>query len=625
VGLLGGTTDFIAGGFYAALVAPDGTLSPLSLPSGSGIVNDVAINNNSLGLLGGILQLGAGGAYAAFVTSDGTLLSALSFPVANQWAINSIALNASGKGLIGGQLDFVSGVGAYAAFVTPDRAMPTALSPLPMGNIGIRSVAINRSGAGLVGGGDVSFNGLPYAALVAPDGTVSPLAIVTDTGTGLIFSVDLNDSGMGLIGGDTSFLADAYAAFVAPDGTVKPLSLSLPFGTIRSVAIAPSGAGLIGGLSSIVDGGAYAALVAPNGTVTPLSPLPLFGQTFSVALLDLVPQSIGPYGSTLNSQFALSTAFTQHSMIHHKSIFRASQKVGHLTMAKADSSRLARSSYKETNYLLWVAPFGVMVDQKAKQRIPHLTNEIAGAIAALDYRGIQDTVIGGGIAYVFNYAHYGKSTGHAKVHQELGMLYGSWNRSCFFVNAALWGGLFQLDQERHSILDMTSTASPNGWLLCPHLELSTPFYAKERWLIIDPFVLLDWANVSERGFHEAGRSGFNIVLNNQYSSMLRSEIGVRVHEIFCYGWGRFILEEKASYVNKAPFHTGPGTAAFISSISTFSVETFSDSVQNLGAVQMHGEFIPTNLKCPYGALDYQGEFGSSFQSHTLVLEIGSRF
>ena len=191
------------------------------------------------------------------------------------------------------------------------------------------------------------------------------------------------------------------------------------------------------------------------------------------------------------------------------------------------------------------------------------------------------------------------------------------------MNVALSGGPYQSRQERHNIASINAMSSPNGWILCPHLEFSSP--SRIRWLVFDPFVMLDWANNWQYHYREHGKSGLNVTLKNQYSSMLRSEIGLRCAEILHYEWGQLIFEEKGSYVNKVPFGQGTNTAAFVGAISTFSVETFSARIQNLGMIQIQIEFLPSDDRYPYGSLSYQGEFGSSFQSQFLELETGLRF
>ena len=143
--------------------------------------------------------------------------------------------------------------------------------------------------------------------------------------------------------------------------------------------------------------------------------------------------------------------------------------------------------------------------------------------------------------------------------------------------------------------------------------------------MIDPFVTLDWVNHWQDHYQERGSSGFNIVLKKHYASVLRSEVSIRFYETFQYEWGNLVLEEKASYANRTPFHKRSRKAHFIGASSSFEVETLNHSSQNLGIVQFHIECLPCNLRGIYGSVDYQGEFGSSLQSHMLTLTIGKNF
>jgi hypothetical protein len=149
------------------------------------------------------------------------------------------------------------------------------VTPLPLGVPSgfIKSVAINSSGRGLIGGLD--FSGFSaYAALVSPTGVVTPLDLAPGFlfgNSGVILSVAINSSGRGLIGGvDDTFPTPAYAALISPAGAVTPLSLGVPSGFISSVAINDFDQGLIGGRNT-ATGAAYAALVSPAGQVIPLN------------------------------------------------------------------------------------------------------------------------------------------------------------------------------------------------------------------------------------------------------------------------------------------------------------------------------------------------------------------
>src|SRR6185295_20035769 len=92
----------------------------------------------------------------------------------------------------------------------------------------------------------------------------------------------------------------------------------------------------------------------------------------------------------------------------------------------------------------------------------------------------------------------------------------------------------------------------NGWLLNPHGEIATPIDIKPNdAFILEPFAMLDWANNWQNSFTEHGASGFNVHMDDHYSSFLRGEIGLRFYEMFKFEWGKFVLEEKASYINRA--------------------------------------------------------------------------
>lgn len=137
--------------------------------------------------------------------------------------------------------------------------------------------------------------------------------------------------------------------------------------------------------------------------------------------------------------------------------------------------------------------------------------------------------------------------------------------------------------------------------------------------------MFDWANNWQGRVNESGASGFNVILGDQYTSLLRSEVGLRFFEALQYSWGSLLLLEKGSWVTRLPFHAGSVQTSFVGSISSFSIELFSDKTENLGAIELNVQFLPGTNKHPYGAINYQGEFSSSYQNHLISLEIGKDF
>lgn len=577
---------------YAAFVDSSGTaLSLTGLPP-SGLIYGVAIDETGQGIIGGKGPLNS--AYAALASPDGTTTPLVGLPATG--AIFWVANNQSGTKFIGGQ----ENTSAYAAFVSPNGTL-TPVSGLPQGLL--YSVAINDNGDGIIGGSSLS---LPYAALVSSNGTAQTIVGLPGL-NGIIYNVALNNSGTGLIAG---FSANRpYGSFVSPDGSLTPL-IGLPSGPgfLDGIALHSSGVAIIGGKSA---GAPFAALVAPNGQLTFLDGLPSQGEINSIAIAtldNLVPKKIGLFDSWANSQFALSHALTQHCIFHR------------------NFNQCGCCDGVEEAYSLWIAPFGNYVHEKGHQIDPGFSNKIAGVLLGLDYNACQDVVIGGGLAYSYNDVHHFKHLGLARINQESAVVYTTIYQPYFCFNAALWGGLYQATNTRNSFNIITSKAKPCGWNITPHFEVSSSMtLCSWEEYIFEPFAMFDWANHWQNHYRERGFSGFNIRLKDHHISMLRSEIGIRLYETFECDWGLLIIEEKASYVNRTPFNNKSATASFIGSISSFDVDICNGSGQNHGLAAIHFEFIPCGLQNIYASLDYQGEFGRSFESQTLTFTVGKDF
>ena len=632
VGIIGGTESSTAP--YLSLVTPVGS-SPIgvtvpkagSLPTAPGEMCSVAINDSGLGIIGGFDN--ANLPYVSHISPEGfvTLLTGGALPT-GQGQISSVSINASGAGIVGGQDNSSL---PYIALVSPSGVTTgVSGSARPLGNGDIRSVAINDSGAGIIGGFHTNAV-VPYVALVSPSGVLTALSgSALPKGTGQVSVVAINASGAAIIGGRDVNLSTPYAAFVSPLGVTSPITGDVLTGTggILSVAIDDSGIALIGGTNA-----PYVAIVAPSGKTHALTgpglPLPFaaIGSVAGVGIFDaVIPKSFGAANSYANPISLLaSQLLPNHSSIAHKVPLEKKQKELSLLTDAKDKIKWSFPTKKDTNYSIWGSFFGDYAHQKKEGKFSDIANWITGFLLAFDYEGVENALIGGGFAYAYNYAHLSESVGHAKTHQELFTVYGSWTHEHFYINLALWGGPYQLKNERHALGIFTSNASINGGFFSPHLEVSSPFYAKKDWFLIDPFAMFDWTNNWQGRVRESGPSGFNVNIKSQYTSLLRSELGFRFFETLSFDWGNLILLEKGSFVNKSPFSAGSSTAFFTGSASSFSIEVFSNESQNLGVVQFKTQFAPKTHCYPYGSINYQGEFGSSFQSHLISLEVGKDF
>lgn len=620
-GIIGGR-DSTSNLAFAASVSPSGTLSSYNLLTDAAI-QSVAINESGFAIAGGDEILAPFPPYLVLLPSGGMPQSITLTPT---WGIiRSVSVNSSGTSLVGGQ-DNNTG-GPYGAIVMQGGSFQDLPAFAVLGNI--ESVAINDSGLGLIGGRDNSSNNA-YAAFVLP-GPV--LQSVGNVGTGNIESVALNNSGLGLIGGTSAGIS--YAAQVSPGPVLTPLAVPATV-DIDAVAISDSGVGLIGGVDSLTST-PYAALVAPNAMLTPLTFPAGMGNFIAVSIRDacasaLTPSSIGPYSSAINGMLAASNALNSHIMIHHKQrwvLEEIQEEISLLADASeelpacAPAYRVCRDPSTLSVYLL---PFYDYINQKADGSIPAFTNQIGGTLAAIDYYCANEATLGGGLGYGFNYAHYSNRLGHAKINEEMAFVFASIPIKRLFINATFWGGLYQLDNKRHSPpLPITSKLHTHGWFFSPHLELSL-WPESYSWFFWEPFAMFDWVNQWQSKATEKGSSGFNLALDSQYASLLRSEAGFRFYETVRCSWGRVLFEQKASYINRCPFDFNDISTFFVGgSASSFFIATGSESVENLAGVQFNCSFIPSDIRFPYGSINAQGEFGESFQSYFAGVEIGKRF
>jgi hypothetical protein len=667
LGLIGGQNGNAP---YAAFVGPENNVSPLDLGVSLGDIRATAINANNLGIIAGgygtNYSFYSCNPYAAFVSTDGTVTQ---IPISGVgFGITDVAINDSGLAIIGG-----ANGNAYAALAQLNNPLSPQVLNLGLSGSsgGIDSVAINDSGIGLVVGGDGTN---PYAAFVGPGGTLTQLtgfgsnelnpSGINNSGYGLIggdtnnsgsgsmvayrvqygstnatavtglpstinsalYSLEVNDSGMGIVGG--SVAGTAFAALVPPTGAAQVLTLNVTSGSssITNVAINELGIGLVGGTNGSA---AYAALVAPGGQVTPLNlQIPSGNITSTIIDLLVTPDSIGSNWASFNSQLAASYALNTHMTEKHRMAASSENKDLSLLVSASDNIPMQMQSSTDPvsdQNMIWFSPYGNYVHQKAEGSNPSAGNTMGGFLLGYDY-SYSDLTLGGALGYSYNYVSLGSGSGHGSVQEENVTFYGSYEQKNLMVNFALWGGLYQWYNTRNTLSFIQSKAFTQGWIFTPHLEIATPFMVgSSGGFSLEPFVMVDYVNNWMGGYTEKGASGFNLKTDRHYSSLLRSEAGFRMFEEWDINMGKFVFTQKLSYVNQAPFHFNTVTTSFVASGVTFPIAIGSSNVQNLGGVELRATFLPQNSKYPYFTLGAQGEFGSSYQSYFGNIEIGKAF
>ena len=646
ISLIGGLD--LNGGAYAALSSATGGITPLTFSTSMathGNIYTAAINNSGNGIIGGKDNVGP--IYAALVPPSGNPLIPLTFPgvVATGGIVNSVAINESGNCLIGGQVHS----GSVPAYVASVSAHSTEVTPLTLtGGIAttgsISSVAINTSGRGIIGGQDLTGSQPAYAALVSPSGAVTPLGL---TGGGIatngeILSVAIDASGNGIIGGqDLTGSQPAYAALFTSSGTVIPLTFSGGMATngwINSVALPLSSilplfhfipTGSLSGNNLIFA--EYINEFAPENAFY-FIPSNLDG-TLSQALQSAAPtrNGISTYTAS-NNLFFLTTSLANHlrnqqTRKQPKPTAISQNALPYdqlLTSLSLENKPILHSQDKP--FTIWFETIGAWASQKSQHQTVGFDPTTGGAILAFVDQITPRWVVGGGMSYLYTHIHERKDQGHSNINQEDAFIYSSWDNQRFYIDMLLMGGPMQIDQVRNTRItgfSFRSSSHPHGWQLLPHLELGLKQF-KTHHFYLNPFVMLDWANSWQKSYKEKGDSPFNASQKSFHGSLLRTEAGLRFYETLFFDSWNLTFQEKISYVNTQSFNAGKVKAFLVGAPGSFTVETLS-SAANLGVAQFAMSFTPLQLHFPTTTLFYQGELSPKYQSHQINLELAWQF
>ncbi|MBI3236898.1 MAG: autotransporter outer membrane beta-barrel domain-containing protein, partial [Chlamydiales bacterium] len=461
-----------------------------------------------------------------------------------------------------------------------------------------------------IGGQDTAGGGAAYAAFVDAHGKVYPIKGLPTGASAVINSVSMNEWGFALLGGTADGI-NAYAALVNPfegltvlDGLTGPPILSV---SIRSFIPAPhlTRPHLTGNNLTFAK---YILQFAPRKALY-FSPS-LFNGTLGDALESAAPtrNALSVFAAD-NNLFFLNQGLSSH--LRHRRELRS--PLFHLErqeaafeedldeeqwlsfeedldeewedelLATADeeqwlSSPIAleqQSGLREAvqegaprqadrPYTLWGEVLGAWASQKAQNQTVGFDPSVGGFILALERTFHQNTQAGVGFSYLFTHVHEDKDAGLSNINQECLFLYGSWSYRGFYLDAAVWGGLFQTDQERKIHMtgfDFTSASHPGGGQFDPHLEVGYALMSQRRadrkWeFMLDPFIMADWVNTWQESYKEKGKGPFNAGQKSHYSSFLRAEAGVRFYEGIRFDAWLLGFEQKGSYVYKNPFSVG---------------------------------------------------------------------
>lgn len=492
----------------------------------------------------------------------------------------------------------------------------------------------------------------------------STTAYVTGAGDSTVRVVDLQTGASSIV---TTILGGPTLAGISIDGTTAytvsnndfVYAVNLVDGSVTRLAVFPFAVGIKGialfmqvptqGLSG--NNRKFAKYLNKNAPIDVVREFALLNKGLASALESAAPtrNAFMTYASQ-NAYVAASQVVSDHTRgrrIHQQMASRefiasefssdellvdASDTAGQISFCrKPVIYPKARCEKKNDPYTFWVTPFGEYAQGKSQNQTPGFNIGLGGVLAAFELNREDEDLIGFGAAYVYDHVHEDNGAGHANVNQGFLTVYGTSNENNWYFDLGLWGGYYHGNNQRNiSFPGVKATAKSNvhGWQIAPHIEVGYDgfnFPDNERnWFGIEPFLMGDWIANWEHGFKEHGAGSLNIGQKERFCSLLRGETGLRFNEIAQYDWGQLVFREKISYAAQRAFHTGTITGFLVGFPGSFTVKTLTET-QNLGVGELSMVFIFNNPNAPYIDIRYEGEFGSRFQSHLVMLEIGKDF
>jgi outer membrane autotransporter protein len=144
----------------------------------------------------------------------------------------------------------------------------------------------------------------------------------------------------------------------------------------------------------------------------------------------------------------------------------------------------------------------------------------------------------------------------------------------------------------------------------------------ERWLV-QPLAALRYIYLAEDSFRESGAGGVNLIVGDQSTESLESELGFRLARMFQTGIGTLIPEVRAAWNYNFDIDDRVITSAFEGASDT----SFAIAGQD---VKRHGATIGAgiNLIQKNGlatSLKYNAELREDYSSHNLLGEIRYSF
>lgn len=258
----------------------------------------------------------------------------------------------------------------------------------------------------------------------------------------------------------------------------------------------------------------------------------------------------------------------------------------------------------------WAQPFGSLVRQNTMYGNLGLTAKTAGIVFGGDHNLTSELSVGGGIGYAYTDLRFDADGGKSRIKEKFVTLFGTWFRDSYHLDVSLVGGL----QKYKGYRGITGTLlrannQHDGYQLTPSLGGGYSFPVGDSKAEI--FAAFNYAFSHQGKYQERGAGTADLSVKGTDASMLRSEGGAKISQVYACEDGRLRIGAKISLVNKMPMQKG--------NIVTANAGTFETTVktQNHIAPGLESGFEWDNGMS--AGFSWNGEVGPKYMANEVLM------
>lgn len=292
-------------------------------------------------------------------------------------------------------------------------------------------------------------------------------------------------------------------------------------------------------------------------------------------------------------------------------------------MAQFDRSTCEKEISKSFPWNFWVSLAGNWTEQRPADHNVGYTAPAIGFTTGFDGKIADNLFLGLAVEYGHVWFDWKEDRGSTTINRVSAGPYLSYVGRFGYVNTSILGSFAHFRTWRNiPTFHRTAESSHDGETLMPHLDAGVVFHPAKG-VSLTPFAALDLLYGWEDTYQETGAESLNFTIASSSSTLLRSEVGLKISKCAVRSHTKWVHDLKASWVRESRFHGKDLTATFRQFPCTFTVEGLYPC-RNLLDVGMGLTFIFKQDGLA-ATLRYEGQFGEGVTVQSCIAQLLTRF